>query len=400
LMQMAGRAERRPRRRPVAVALIALVLQLALATSALALTWGPTKPLTLSRNASVWDSLVVTGTSRVHVAYQEARGGILAVYYRRSIDAGTSWNTPQRLSRASATRASAPNLSAYGSTIDAVYVEARGTAAIVYYRQSTNNGTTWSPAVQISRTDGYADFAQVMRDASGRVLVTWSDARNGRVYYRQNIHGGGTFASTVSLGTTTNKPYGGSFLEAFPAVAAGSGVHYLAWYADARTLKVRRSTNGGSTWGTAVTVASDGSGFHLDLAASGSTALLGYARLTSTDIYPVIRRTADKGAHWSSAIALSPASQPFAFQPLISFRSSVWRAVFERCTTDACTASRTYYRQSTNGGVTWSSTAQASSSTRPFVYPGGVGFAGKLVVLLGDYKADVDDGDVYVRAGS
>jgi hypothetical protein len=391
---------RPPRRRPLALVLGVIALQLVMVTSAIAVSWSPVQRLTLTRNGTVWDSLVTAGASSAHVAYQEARGGILGIYYRRSTNSGTTWAEPVRLSDPAGRGAWAANLAVYGTTIDAVYIETQPGATVAWYRRSTNNGATWGSPLRLSSTTGLADFPQVARDSAGRVLVAWTDGKNGRILTRRSTNGGVSFLSTVSIGTTTAKPYDSSYLEGFPQVAAGNGVLYIAWYSTDATLRVRRSTNGGSSWLAGANVATDGSGYHLDLAASGSSAVLGYARLVPGDIYAVVKRTADKGAHWSATLAISSPATPYAFPPVLSFRNGVWRAAFERCTTDACVASRTYYTQSSNGGATWSGATIASTPTRPFVFPGGVGFAGKIILLLGDYKTDVDDADVYVRVGS
>lgn len=392
----------RSARRSALVVLLVLLLDLAVATGALAVTWSAPNKLTLSRNGTAWDSLVVTGTSSVHVAYQEARGGILRVHYRRSTDVGATFGAPVLLSRPNAILASGANLAAYGTKIDAVFVERVGGGSVVRYRRSTDNGRTWSAPLTLSPSTGLADFPQVARDSAGRVFVSWTNGKNGRINVRRSTDGGTTFLAAVQLATTASQPYGSSYYEGFPHVATGNGVVYVAWYQNLWTVRVRRSTDGGATWQPGLNVATDGNGYYLlDLAAAGSAAVLGYVKATASDIYTVVRRTSNKGASWLGPVAISSPSAAYAFHPLLSHRNGVWRAVFERCSTNACTSSRTYYTESTNGGATWLPVALASKSTRPYVFPGGLAATGSAVfLLLGDYKVDVDDADVYVRVGS
>ena len=132
--------------------------------------------------------------------------------------------------------------------------------------------------------------------------------------------------------------------------------------------------NGGSTRLAAQTIASNAAGsWPASVAASGSTALFGYAIATSTDDWTVVRRSINKGSSWGSVVSLSPASGYRSFQPAITYRGG-FRVVFERCLSSSCATSNVYYRSSSTG-VTWTTAIAAGVRKRSYESPADVDVA-------------------------
>jgi hypothetical protein len=387
----------------IAAAPLAILLSVVLATDATATSWAGNRALTASGGGYAYGGgLAVSSTKVAHAIYEQWVLGSFTVFYRRSADSGTTWGTPLPLSRPDVGEAGVPSIDAAGNAVDAVWVEGdsifSGLDSIVVYRGSTDGGLTWKDPIQISPTLGRAGYPRVVHAASGHVLVTWTDQVAGRVYARLSTNSGVSFGSTMLIATTANHPLSNHALyEAFPTVAAGTGVIYVAYFSASHTVLLRRSTNGGSTWASAKTVATNGSGFDLAIAAHSSTVLVGYALKTSKDIYTVVRRSTDKGAHWGSVVAISAASSYPSFAPVLTYRSGKFLAAFEKCTSNSCSRSNVYYRSSTTGS-SWSSTTLVSVRHRTYDYPADVEVATKILILYDDTSSTA--GDVYVRQGS
>ena len=213
-----------------------------------------------------------------------------------------------------------------------------------------------------------------------------------------SLNSGLSWESRVNLGGTTMKPFKGSILEAYPTIAIGTGVTYVAWMSNSKTLKLRRSTTSGGTWKTAITLATNGQAAPPSIAASGGTALVGYGARTTSDAWTVLRRTSDKGAHWGAPISLSSKTSYPSFAPVLSYRSGAYRVVFEKCNSNGCGGSSVYYRKSTTGGKTWGVASKVSSSSRKYHYPVDIEFATKTIVMFGDITTS--PGDVFIRRGS
>jgi hypothetical protein len=379
----------------------ALVLCAVLTTDVLGLTWLSDTPAT--KGGTGWaypGSLAVSSSTVAHAAYEQLVLGSWRIHYRRTTNGGATWGTPIVLSRQGIGTAGVPVIDASGSAVDAVWIEGddiiAGTDTVVAYRRSADSGATWLPAVRLSPLFEAAGYPHVARQGA-RVVVAWTNENDGRVYVRISNDGGATFAARIALATTTDKPFGGTILEAFPTIALGSGVIYVGFYTASKTLKLRRSTDGGLTWKTAQTLASDASGgWKASLAASGSTVLAGYARRTSSDEYSAVRRSTDKGATFGSVVALSPASAAYSFQPVLTYRGG-FRAIYERCATNSCSTSAVYYRSSSTG-ASWSSAVTASVRKRSYGTPADVDVAGKVLIMYVDSNSSA--GDVYIRRGS
>jgi hypothetical protein len=447
---MAGFVRRRAR---IPAAVLAVVLTLTWASDALALTWGPTRSITTSRNAVASQSLAI-GTGALHALVEEARGGVLAIRYRRSTDGGVTWSASTAISTADATYAYGAAIAARGTMVDATWVESTPTLVRLRYRRSIDGGVTWqapvslttgavtvagsTPVTVVDETDvptadvagadapamstaarrladaatrraarrtadttagASPSYPRIARDSTNRLVVTWTDDATGQVWVRRSGDGGTTWSTAALLTTTTNHPYGDAFFDAFPDVAAGTGIFYIAYYATSASLRVKRSTNGGATWTTATTIATNGSGWLPDVAAAGSSAVVGYAVPTSTAQYAAIRRTADKGATWKTVVKLTPTTAAVAFQPVVAYGGSAWRVLYERCLTTSCASSAVYYRGSTTG-TTWTAAQKVSTTTRPYATPTGLGYSTRVIAMYDDWAPKVLDSDVYLRAGS
>jgi len=442
---------------------LAVILSSVLAYDAVALTWGSVKPLTTLRNANADHGLAATSGSTFHALYREARGGIAVIRHRKSTNGGAAWSSSTVLSSANATFTYGAAIVGRGSTLDAAWVEyyANGTAALVY-RRSADAGATWfspialagtipaataaapapaetggglaieSVALETATVEANAadedpksgaraadlplrraraagvtalaaaapspSYPRLARDSANRVNLAWNDDLSGAIFVRRSTDGGATWSAALTLDTTTNDPSEG-YLDAFPDVAVGTDAAYIVYYKTPTSLRVRRSTNGGATWSTYKTLATNGSGFFPSVAAAGSSAVVGYAVASGGYLYTVTRRTADKGATWKAVAKLGSSTGFPTFQPKLIRGAGRWHAVFERCLDSACKSSGTYYKSSAVG-TTWTTSVRISSSARPYEYPAGFAYADRVGVVFGDVNTVVLDRDLFFRAGS
>jgi len=387
--------------RRAAAVVLALLSIVVFVGPTLALTWGPFRPITSSGAGIGMRGSTVAYADGVAVAYVDFDGAY-GVNVRRSTDGGTTWTAPTQLS-ANGTQRTRPALAASGNRLDAVFTESNdgGATSRVIYRSSANGGGSWSPPLALSPAGTEAGSATVARSSS-QVVVAWTNAGTGKVGVRVSDDGGTTFGPRSDLATSANEPntgMAGDPTEGWATVAISDGRINVAYHTSDTTLKLRRSGDGGDSWTTAVTLATDSVGLVPPSIASGGVKLLiGYTVQTRSGfVYAAYRRSGDRGASWSTAIPFSGASTAATAAPVVTFRASRWRVAFSRFVGEADT--HIYYRQSLDG-ISWGTATKAVSGPRPSQFPVGVTHHDGKVIIVYNTSDGTGVVDVRVRQGS
>lgn len=332
-----------------------------------------------SATASVWQALAAAGQF-VHLAY--ARGGSGAVAYQRSADGGASFGAAISLSDRGVP-AGAPAIAASGLLVVVAWAQG-GSADIsgLWARRSEDAGVTWSPAMRLA--SGRAGLPSVAVDDTGRVLVAWTDAATGRILTRATADQAGSFLSIRTVGATALRSQSdASAFDGGLSAAAGDGVFYVAWSGSASRILLRRSVGGGTAWQPPVTIDAAATGtVEPWVAASGNAAAIVYGARPSGTAAPAIylRRTADGGAHWT-ARRLAASAALAVGAPVVAIRGAQLRLAFSQCASSACSRATLRYRQSSNGGASWS-TAQSLTLASRFTVAVGITQTTRLLVLF------------------
>ncbi len=228
-------------------------------------TWSPPNDILVSPNGPTADLPAIAVDSRglIHVVW-ESRPGI---YYSNSWAGGTpweatAWSQPTQISKAGRGRA----YIAIGpeDVVHLVWLDAPETPSVlegelcldcwdVHYANSTDGGQSWSVPTNVSNSPERSEYPFVMADSQGAIHVAW-DEHNARDQglsgrYSRSVDGGATWSEPLDIGR-----------EVAPAIPTrlfvGPGERgriYLTWQLwHAPGLFIRRSSNGGATWSSAV----------------------------------------------------------------------------------------------------------------------------------------------------
>ncbi len=122
-------------------------------------------------------SIAVSGAGKFHVAWYTQGSKRSGVFYANSSNEGISYSQPTKIGSAGAT-ASRPYLLAMGEQIWLVWKEFNGTDALVYMKQSTDDGRTWGSPQMISKTNGYSDHPLLVNQADA-VFLSWLTRADG-----------------------------------------------------------------------------------------------------------------------------------------------------------------------------------------------------------------------------
>jgi hypothetical protein len=186
-------------------------------------TWGGDTRLTTDAGTSWTPSVAATGT-KVHMVWQDSRDGNREIYYKRSTDSGATWGSDVRLT-ASLDSSWAPSVTSSGSNVHIVWWDRRDGNREIYYKRSTDEGTTWEADLRLTSDPAGSSTPSVA--VSGMIVhVLWADLRpgNSEIFYKRNPTGNPSGIETGSEpGKETREPSLKVFPNPFTSFARISG---------------------------------------------------------------------------------------------------------------------------------------------------------------------------------
>jgi len=210
-------------------------------------SWSAKKRLSFDSSPS-WTPVVAAGpANNIHVVWTDYAPGNYEVYYKKSTDGGATWSASQRLTWTSGDNQS-PSLAVDPSGhIYAAWCDMTPGDFEVYYKKSTDLGVTWSASKRLTWNSGESPSASILADGSGYLHVVWHDYTpgNSEIFYKKSTNGGTSWSPSRRL--TWNS---GQSLSPRICVDANGYLH-LAWHdltPGNPEIYYRKSTNGGTTW--------------------------------------------------------------------------------------------------------------------------------------------------------
>ncbi|TSA28304.1 MAG: T9SS C-terminal target domain-containing protein [Bacteroidetes bacterium] len=285
-----------------------------------------------------------------------------------------------------------------GDSIHVVWQEFRDGNAEIYYKRSTDAGTSWGEDTRLSNALGNSYDASLALSGT-MVHVVWGDFRNGsdivEIYYKRSEDGG------ESWGEDTRLTFAGSWSES-PSIAIGDSVIHIVWY-DWRDaiwdwgyeIYYKRSMDGGLTWGPDTRLTNDiaYSGYPC-IAVSGQTVHVVWedTRKGNGEVY--YKRSDDGGLNWGPDTQLTddPAD---SWDPVVAVNDSVVHVVWMDMRDGS--AYEVYYKRSTDGGITWDADTRLTNASASSEYPTIAALGTMVHVTWGD-KRDMNYEVYYKRS--
>jgi hypothetical protein len=266
-------------------------------------TWEAESKLTDDAIYSGYPSIAADGAT-LHVVYFSSENEDDNIHYLRSTDAGATWAPDAELT-SSALMQDFPSVAAAGSNVHVIYHDEQNGNWEVYYRRSTDAGTTWDPEVRLTNDPGWSNNSGIL--VSGQdVHVIWSDDRASTahfdIYYKRSTDNGTTWSADARLTNT--------FDSGAPSPAMSGQNIYVGFQSerDGNTeMFFKRSTNSGADWLADVQLTDDPAMRQLPaIAASGFNVHMvwqDHRASTLPEIY--YKRSTDLGATWEPDMRLT-----------------------------------------------------------------------------------------------
>ena len=141
-------------------------------------------------NGSYNPVLTASGQA-VHVIWWDTRHMPFEIYYRRSLDDGSSWEQETRLTVDSSGSYN-PAIAADGPHVHVFWEALAEYLPEIMYKFSTDNGATWSPDTQLTPRPGSYAVSPSCAIQGPALHLIWTDFRDherGQVYYKRNLTG-------------------------------------------------------------------------------------------------------------------------------------------------------------------------------------------------------------------
>ncbi len=151
-------------------------------------TWGADTRLTNDAANSYYTSLATAGND-VHLVWYDNRDGNYEIYYKKSTDNGSTWGADTRLTNNSSASME-PSLAASASMLHLTWEDQRDGNYEVYYKRSTDAGLTWQADTRLTAATLTSHKSTVALSGS-YVHTVWTDFRdnNMEIYYKRNPTG-------------------------------------------------------------------------------------------------------------------------------------------------------------------------------------------------------------------
>ncbi len=320
--------------------------------------WGADTRLTNATGNSKEPSVAVSGNN-VHVVWYDSRDGNEEIYYARSTDGGTTWGANVRLTTKASGNSDNPSIAVSGNTIHVVWYDNRDGNPEIYYKRSTDGGTTWGADTRLTNAAGnsYTPSIAVWGDT---VHVAWHDNRTGfeEIYYNRSSDGGTTWGADTRL---TNAGVDAALAS---IAVSGNNIHVvwqdLRWGPGNWEIYYIRSTDGGLTWDpeTRLTNAPSVSE-RASMAVSGSNIHVAWKdrRNSNGDIY--YKRSTDGGTTWGADTRLVD-SPEVSDRPFIAVSGNNVHVAWQDNRGQYYPIWEIYYKLSADGGTTWGADTRLS----------------------------------------
>lgn len=187
------------------------------------LTWGPDTKLTNSPGASLNPAVKIEG-SNVYVVWDDARNGAnTEIYYKHSTDNGNTWEADTRLTNF-AQPSSNVSLSATGSQLHIAWEDYRDGNPEIYYKNSTDGGTTWGSDFRITNNSSNSWNPSIFAEGS-HIHVAWEDNRDGNyeIYYNVSSNSGISWGTDLRLTNETSS-------SNFPNITVSGSKIHVVWH--------------------------------------------------------------------------------------------------------------------------------------------------------------------------
>ena len=310
--------------------------------------WTAAKKLTSNSGASYNPDIAVDSNDDIHLVWEDNTPGNPEIYYKKSTDGGTSWTT-KRLTYTS-----------YGSYVPAIAVDSNDHIHVVweeydagihdiFYKTSIDGGTTWKTK-RLTWNSGYSSQAAIAADSNSHLHVVWEDGSSSlrsEIFYKRSTDGG---VNWTTKRLTYNTGWSGA-----PSIAIdSSGYIYVVWHDDSpgnQEIYYKKSTDEGTSWTTKRLTWTSGGSYKPDIFVTSNK---DYIHMVWQDYTPgnyeiYYKKSTDGGANWTTKRLTWTSAGSSNPAIAVDFKDHIHMVWFDGTYGNY----EIYRKKSTDGGANW-----------------------------------------------
>ena len=234
-------------------------------------------PQNLSNNpGNSTDAQIAVYQNNVYIVWSDATTGNGDIYFKRSVDNGTTFDTIKNVSTNNTGLSSFPQISTVGSNVYVAWIDTTPGNNEILFRYSNNTGESFRGARELSKTlsvDGeYALFPRISAIGSS-VYVVWQDKVSGNyeIFLRESNDRGIKFSGIKNLSRNNT----GDSIS--PRIASLGNNVYVVWtdYEPGKSeVFLRASNDNAATFGGIKNVSySNGDSYDPRIAVAGNSSV-------------------------------------------------------------------------------------------------------------------------------
>ena len=190
-------------------------------------TFGSTENLSNNPGNST-DSRIGVSENNVYLVWTDDTTGNGDIYFKRSVDNGTTFGETENLSANNTSPSSGAQISAIGNNVYVVWQDMVSGNNEIYYRHSNNTGERFRGVSELSKTlsvDGESALYPQISAIGNNVYVVWQDKVSGsnEIFLRESNDGGNKFSGIKNLSRNNT---GDSIT---PRIASSGNSVFVVW---------------------------------------------------------------------------------------------------------------------------------------------------------------------------
>ena len=189
--------------------------------------WGSEIRISTGQSVEDYPTIAYEPLDKIHIAWPDYRNDVqYDIYYRRSTDRGNTWGPQTNLTPDTFGQVEC-SIAASSSHLHLAWCDARNSQPLepdveVYYKNSTNSGSSWNADTRLTNTDIEPHWPNIAADAFGGAHIVYQGGTE--IYYLSSVDNGAMWSDTVNISND-------SAVSMHPFVATDSFVH-VVWSDD------------------------------------------------------------------------------------------------------------------------------------------------------------------------